>query len=154
MKVIACRPLRRLRTRRPPSASRLAGFDEVIGTADFISIHSPRTEQTKGLFNTKTFAEDEEGRVPRELRARRDRRGKGPHRGAGQRHGARAPGSTSTTRSRRRSGALAKHPKVIATPHIGASTGEAQVNVSVMIARQIGAYLTRGEIINAVNGTK
>ena len=39
---------------------------------------------------------------------------------------------------------LAKHPKVIATPHIGASTGEAQVNVSVMIARQIGAYLTRG----------
>ncbi len=45
---------------------------------------------------------------------------------------------------------LARHPKVIATPHIGASTGEAQVNVSVMIARQIGAYLTRGEVINAV----
>jgi D-3-phosphoglycerate dehydrogenase len=40
---------------------------------------------------------------------------------------------------------------VIASPHIGASTAEAQVNVSVMIARQIGAYLTRGEIINAVN---
>ena len=46
---------------------------------------------------------------------------------------------------------LAKHPKVIATPHIGASTGEAQVNVSIMIARQMGAYLTRGEIVNAVN---
>ena len=45
---------------------------------------------------------------------------------------------------------LAKHPKVIATPHLGATTGEAQVNVSVMIARQIGAYLTRGEIVNAV----
>jgi len=48
---------------------------------------------------------------------------------------------------------LAKHPKVIATPHIGASTGEAQVNVSIMIARQMGAYLTRGEIVNAVNTT-
>jgi D-3-phosphoglycerate dehydrogenase len=46
---------------------------------------------------------------------------------------------------------LAKHPKVIATPHLGATTGEAQVNVSVMIARQIGAYLTRGEVTNAVN---
>ena len=45
---------------------------------------------------------------------------------------------------------LAKHPRVIATPHLGATTAEAQVNVSVMIARQIGAYLTRGEIINAV----
>ena len=45
---------------------------------------------------------------------------------------------------------LAKHPKVIATPHIGASTGEAQVNVSVMIARQIGLFLTKGEVINAV----
>jgi D-3-phosphoglycerate dehydrogenase len=39
---------------------------------------------------------------------------------------------------------------VIASPHIGASTEEAQVNVSVMIARQIGAYLARGEIVNAV----
>jgi D-3-phosphoglycerate dehydrogenase len=46
--------------------------------------------------------------------------------------------------------ALGKHPRVIASPHIGASTAEAQVNVSVMIARQIGAYLTRGEIVNAV----
>jgi D-3-phosphoglycerate dehydrogenase len=45
---------------------------------------------------------------------------------------------------------LAKHPKVIATPHIGASTVEAQVNVSVMIARQIGLFLTKGEVINAV----
>ena len=49
---------------------------------------------------------------------------------------------------------LAKHPRVIATPHIGASTGEAQVNVSVMIARQIAAYLLTGEVINAVNGAK
>jgi D-3-phosphoglycerate dehydrogenase len=39
---------------------------------------------------------------------------------------------------------------VIATPHIGASTVEAQVNVSVMIARQIGLFLTKGEVINAV----
>jgi D-3-phosphoglycerate dehydrogenase len=46
---------------------------------------------------------------------------------------------------------LARHPKVIATPHIGATTAEAQVNVAVMIARQIGAFLTRGEVANAVN---
>ncbi len=46
---------------------------------------------------------------------------------------------------------LARHPRVIATPHLGATTHEAQVNVSVMIARQIGVYLTRGEVANAVN---
>jgi len=45
---------------------------------------------------------------------------------------------------------LARHPRVIASPHIGATTAEAQVNVSVMIAKQIGAYLTRGEVVNAV----
>ncbi len=42
-------------------------------------------------------------------------------------------------------------PRVITTPHLGASTEEAQVNVALAIARQIGDYLTTGEIRNAVN---
>jgi D-3-phosphoglycerate dehydrogenase len=41
--------------------------------------------------------------------------------------------------------------EVVSTPHLGASTGEAQENVSIAIAQQIADYLTLGEVRNAVN---
>src|SRR5204862_1807446 len=41
--------------------------------------------------------------------------------------------------------------QVICTPHLGASTGEAQVNVAVAIAQQVADFLCRGIIQNAVN---
>ncbi|MGD9284298.1 MAG: phosphoglycerate dehydrogenase, partial [Desulfobacterales bacterium] len=41
--------------------------------------------------------------------------------------------------------------RVICTPHLGASTLEAQTNVAVMVAEQIIAYLRDGTVINAVN---
>lgn len=43
------------------------------------------------------------------------------------------------------------HPNIIFTPHLGASTGEAQNKVAEMIAEQMAAYLLNGVIINAVN---
>ena len=46
---------------------------------------------------------------------------------------------------------LRTHPRVITTPHLGASTEEAQVNVALAIAQQISDFLTTGEIRNAVN---
>ncbi len=46
---------------------------------------------------------------------------------------------------------VARHPRVVATPHIGALSWEAQLNVAIMIANQIGRYLTTGEIGAAVN---
>jgi D-3-phosphoglycerate dehydrogenase len=44
-----------------------------------------------------------------------------------------------------------EHPNVIFTPHLGASTGEAQNKVAEMIANQMADYLLNGEIINAIN---
>ena len=41
--------------------------------------------------------------------------------------------------------------QVICTPHLGASTGEAQVNVAIAIAEQVVDFLCRGVIQNAVN---
>jgi D-3-phosphoglycerate dehydrogenase len=128
---------------------RLTNFDEVIRTSDFLSLHSPRTDQTKGMFNAQTFAKMKKGVflvncarggivVEKDLIAALD---SGIVRGAGVDVFDKEPPED---------WALGKHPRVIASPHIGASTAEAQVNVSVMIARQIGAYLTRGEIVNAV----
>src|SRR5690606_28896498 len=42
-------------------------------------------------------------------------------------------------------------PNVICTPHLGASTTEAQENVALQVAEQISAYLMTGEITNALN---
>src|SRR6185369_7047767 len=46
---------------------------------------------------------------------------------------------------------LLRLPQVIATPHLGASTSEAQVNVAVAIAEQVTKFLLRGEVESAVN---
>ena len=43
------------------------------------------------------------------------------------------------------------HPNFIATPHLGASTSEAQENVALQVAEQMSDYLIRGAISNAVN---
>lgn len=148
MKVIACDPFV-APERAAALGLRLTDFQDVIRASDFISIHSPRTEQTKGLFNAGAFAQMKKGVflvncarggivVEKDLIAALD---SGIVRGAGVDVFDKEPPAD---------WALSKHPRVIACPHIGASTAEAQVNVSVMIARQVGIYLTRGEVVNAV----
>jgi len=46
---------------------------------------------------------------------------------------------------------LIQHPNVVVTPHLGASTDEAQLNVAIEVAEQIVDYFSKGEIRNAVN---
>jgi D-3-phosphoglycerate dehydrogenase len=46
---------------------------------------------------------------------------------------------------------LLRLPQVIGTPHLGAATSEAQINVAVAIAEQITKFLLRGEVESAVN---
>jgi D-3-phosphoglycerate dehydrogenase len=129
---------------------RIAALDEVLAGADFISVHAPKTEETKNLLDAKAFAKMKTGVfvvncarggivAEKDLLAALEA---GKVRGAGVDVYEKEPPADWT---------LAKHPKVIAMPHLGATTAEAQVNVSVMIARQIGAYLVKGEVINAVN---
>jgi D-3-phosphoglycerate dehydrogenase len=49
------------------------------------------------------------------------------------------------------SGKILRHPKVVALPHLGASTREAEENCAVMVADQLREYLEHGNIANAVN---
>jgi D-3-phosphoglycerate dehydrogenase len=42
-------------------------------------------------------------------------------------------------------------PGLVATPHLGASTTEAQVNVAIQVAEQMSEFLTRGGVVNALN---
>jgi D-3-phosphoglycerate dehydrogenase / 2-oxoglutarate reductase len=41
--------------------------------------------------------------------------------------------------------------QVVVTPHLGASTHEAQENVAVQVAEQIADFLNHGSVVNAVN---
>jgi D-3-phosphoglycerate dehydrogenase len=47
--------------------------------------------------------------------------------------------------------ALVEHPRVIALPHLGASTREAEENCAVMVVDQLRDYLEHGNVANAVN---
>jgi D-3-phosphoglycerate dehydrogenase / 2-oxoglutarate reductase len=49
------------------------------------------------------------------------------------------------------SGKILNHPKVVALPHLGASTREAEDNCAVMVADQLRDYLEHGNVANAVN---
>jgi len=128
----------------------MKSLEEVLCGADFISIHAPRTDETKGMINAKAFEKMKTGVylvncarggivVEKDLIAALD---------SGK---VKAAGVDVYDKEPPEDWALAKHPKVIATPHIGASTAEAQITVSVMIAQQMGKFLSTGEIVNAVN---
>jgi len=131
----------------------MGSLDDVFKAADFISIHAPKNDETKGLINANAFQKMKKGVylvncarggivVEKDLIAALD---------GGQ---VKAAGVDVYDKEPCEDWSLAKHPKVVATPHIGASTNESQVNVSIMIAKQMGAYLTKGEVVNAVNKVK
>src|SRR5206468_7751267 len=46
---------------------------------------------------------------------------------------------------------LIQHPRVVVTPHLGANSGEAHVNVAVDVARQLVAFRAGGLVEHAVN---
>lgn len=128
----------------------MVDLDELFRRSDFISIHTPKTDETVGLINGKTIAKMKDG-----VRIINDSRGtavvekdlaealkSGKVAGAALDVFAQEPPKDSP---------LLGLPNVIFTPHLGASTGEAQENVAVAIAKQIVDFLLRGTIVNAVN---
>jgi D-3-phosphoglycerate dehydrogenase / 2-oxoglutarate reductase len=129
---------------------RLSTMDEVFNEADIITLHVPLTEETKGLINTKNIAKMRQG-----VRIINCSRGPVVNEEdladaieSGKVAGAAVdvyiqepPGETR----------LIGLDRVICTPHLGASTQEAQENVAIAVANQIRDYLVDGTIRNAVN---
>ncbi|MBN2398044.1 MAG: phosphoglycerate dehydrogenase [Deltaproteobacteria bacterium] len=128
----------------------LAPLDEVLQKADFISVHTPLTEETRGLINAASFAKMKDGVFV--INCARggivdeddlyDALLSGKVAGAALDVFVDEP----TTNTK-----LLSLDNIICTPHLGASTDEAQRNVAIAIAQQIVDYLTKGEIKNAVN---
>jgi D-3-phosphoglycerate dehydrogenase / 2-oxoglutarate reductase len=129
---------------------RLGSLDEVCAEADYLTLHLPATPQTRQLFDGARFA-----RCKRGVRLINTARGELIDEAAlvdalreGQVGGAALDVFTKEPPA---DWTLAGLPNVIATPHIAASTGEAQELVGVETAAAVRDYLRDGLIRNAVN---
>jgi len=150
MKVIAYDPFLS-ETAKAAADVELVSFEEMLTRADAISVHVPRTPETTGLLNDAAFAKVrpgvliinaarggiiDEAALLRALDA-------GHVGGAGIDVFENEPPSADDP--------LILHDRVICTPHLGASTEQAQVNVAIAVAEQVRDYLVDGIVGNALN---
>lgn len=125
-------------------------LDEVWKRSDFITLHVPKTDQTKNMINKETIARMKDGvRIINCARGGlvnetdlKDALDSGKVAGAALDVFEVEPATDNI---------LFGHEKVVCTPHLGASTKEAQVNVAIQVAEQISDYLNSGAVTNALN---
>ncbi|MFL6765030.1 MAG: phosphoglycerate dehydrogenase [Sphingomicrobium sp.] len=125
-------------------------LDELLSRADFITLHTPLTDQTRGILSREALAKTKPGvRIVNCARgglideaALKEALDSGHLAGAALDVFAEEPPKDNP---------LFGTPGLICTPHLGASTTEAQVNVAIQIAEQMSDYLLLGGITNAVN---
>ena len=125
-------------------------LDELLGRADFITLHTPLTDSTRGILSAEALAKTKKGvRIVNCARgglideaALKDALESGQVAGAALDVFAEEPAKEN---------ALFGTPGLICTPHLGASTSEAQVNVAIQVAEQISDYLLNGGVENALN---
>src|SRR5882762_8004833 len=118
-------------------------LDALFARADFITLHTPLTEKTKNIIGAQALARTRKGvRIVNcargglvdeaALRAALD---SGHVAGAAFDVFVEEPATANP---------LFGHPNVVATPHLGAATTEAQENVALQVAEQMSDYLLRG----------
>jgi D-3-phosphoglycerate dehydrogenase len=125
-------------------------LDELFRRADFITLHTPLTDATRDIVDAKAIAKMKPGvRIincargglirEADLKTALD---------SGHVAGAALdvfPVEPATENI------LFGHPHVVATPHLGAATSEAQENVALQIAEQMSDFLLTGAVVNALN---
>ncbi len=125
-------------------------LDQLLARADIITLHVPMTDKTRNILSEENLARTKRGvRIvncargglvdEQALRAALD-----------SGHVAGAAFDVFVTEPATEN-VLFGHPNVICTPHLGASTAEAQENVALQVAEQMSDYLLTGAIANAVN---
>lgn len=129
----------------------LASLDDMYARADFITVHTPMTKETRGLIGAAAFAKMKKG-----VRIINCARGGIVDEAAlaqAIKDGVVAGAALDVFEEEP---PPANHPllqveQVICTPHLGAATDEAQINVAIAIAEQVVNFLSQGVIQNAVN---
>jgi D-3-phosphoglycerate dehydrogenase len=128
----------------------LADLDTIVTRSDFITVHTPLTPDTKGLFGAKEFARMKKGvRVVNCARGGiYDEAALAAAIKAGQVAGAALDVYVNEPPTNRE---LIELPQVVVTPHLGASTREAQENVAIDVAVEVIKILKGEPFKNAVN---
>ncbi len=125
-------------------------LDELFEKSDFITLHVPKNEHTKNIINKSSLAKMKKGVriincarggliVEADLKAALD-----------SGHVAGAALDVFDVEPAKEN-ILFGHENVICTPHLGASTNEAQFNVAIQVAEQMADYLVNGAVTNALN---
>jgi len=125
-------------------------LDGLLARADFITLHTPLTDQTRNILSRENLAKTRKGvRIVNCARgglideaALKDGLDRGHIAGAALDVFQTEPAKDSP---------LFGTPGFICTPHLGASTNEAQVNVALQVAEQMADFLVNGGVTNALN---
>lgn len=125
-------------------------LDELFEKSDFITLHTPLNDKTRGIVNAESFKQMKDG-----VRIINCARGglvveadllealnSGKVAGAALDVFEQEPAKEND---------LFGHESVVCTPHLGASTTEAQVNVAIQVAEQMSDFLLEGAVTNALN---
>jgi len=125
-------------------------LDGLLSRADFITLHTPLTDQTRNILSAENLAKTRKG-----VRIVNCARGglideAALKAGLDSGHIAGAALDVFQTEPAKDS-PLFGTPGFICTPHLGASTNEAQVNVALQVAEQMADYLVNGGVTNALN---
>lgn len=120
------------------------GVEDLLSRVDMVSIHVPLTDETRRMINASRLRLMKKGSVvinfAREGIVDDDAVCASLDNGHTYAYVCDFPNNR-----------LKNHPRVVALPHIGASTGEAEDNCAVMVAEQVKEYLEHGNVTNAVN---
>src|SRR6201989_3580237 len=125
-------------------------LNDLLARADFITLHVPMTAETKNILSADAIAKTKKG-----VRIINCARG-----GLIDEHALKAAMDNGHVAGAAldvfeeepaKSNILFGSDKVVATPHLGASTSEAQENVALQVAEQISDYLLTGAVTNALN---
>ena len=128
----------------PAQVRRAASVPEVLRAADFVTLHVPLVESTRDLVNADNLG----AMRPTAVLLNFSREGIANHDAV---RAALDAGQLGGYACDFPSAALHRHPRVIAFPHLGASTVEAEDNCAVMVADALREFLEHGAISNAVN---
>jgi D-3-phosphoglycerate dehydrogenase len=150
MKVCVYDPYLSAERARDLGVRKVEDLDALYADADFLTIHVPKTESTAGMIDSAAFAKMKKGVriincarggliVEEDLKAAIE---SGQVAGAAIDVFAEEPA---------RENPLFELEETVCTPHLGASTTEAQEKVALQIAEQMADYLTTGAVTNALN---
>ena len=123
---------------------KMENMQSLFARSDIVTLHVPALDSTKGMINGETLAQFRDGAVL--LNFSREQIVDGDAIGA-----AIDSGKISQYISDFPAPGLIGKPGVISTPHLGASTEEAEENCAVMVADQVRDFLENGNIKNSVN---